>query len=180
LTFWNVRLILGCATTARRDRPPPQPFSGRHALSPVAVEIRERMMVANPEGIKSAEELTRAISSLDEDIFASIYTDDAEIWHNITNAIQTKSENAALLGSIFALVDSLYYDNVVRHPTPEGFVQHHVVRGVFKDGTPVPDLQACIVARVTNGKISRLNEFIDAAQFQPVWDRLGDASLAKA
>src|SRR3546814_16762127 len=38
--------------------------------------------------------------------------------------------------------------------------------------SPVPELHACIVARVTNGKISRLNEFMDPAQFQEVWDRL--------
>src|SRR3546814_15540491 len=98
----------------------------------------------------------------------SIYTDDAEIWHNNTNAIQTKTENAALLGEIFAIVDSLYYADIKRLPTSEGFVQHHVVRGVFKDGTPVPELHACIVARVTNGKISRLNEFMVPAQFQEI------------
>src|SRR3546814_14386077 len=97
--------------------------------------------------MRCAEELTRAISSLDEAIFASIYTDDAEIWHNSTNAIQTKPENAALLGAIFAIVDSLYYAAIKRLPTSEGFVQHHVVRGVFKAGTPVPELHACIVSR---------------------------------
>ncbi|MBB4631644.1 nuclear transport factor 2 family protein [Sphingosinicella soli] len=137
-------------------------------------------MLDNDEGMRCAEELTRAISSLDEATFASIYTEDAQIWHNSTNAIQTKTENAALLGAIFAIVDSLYYADIERLPTPEGFVQRHVVRGVFKDGTPVPDLQACIVARVTNGKISRLNEFIDPAQFQQVWDRIADSGLAIA
>src|SRR3546814_19948479 len=116
----------------------------------------------------------------DEAGFASIYTDEEGIWHNNTNAIQTKTENAALLGEIFAIVDSLYYADIKRLPTSEGFVQHHVVRGVFKDGTPVPELHACIVARVTNGKISRLNEFMDPAQFQEVWDRLPDSGLAVA
>ena len=136
-------------------------------------------MSEHPEGIKTAEELTRVISSLDEDVFATIYTDDAVIWHGSTNATQTKAENAAFLGSIFKLVDSLYYENIKRLPTPEGFVQYHAVTGVFKDGTPVPPLQACIVATVTNGKISRLNEFFDPAQFQELWDRLA-ASQAVA
>jgi hypothetical protein len=135
------------------------------------------MMLENTEGLRCAEELTRAISSLDEETFASIYTEDAEIWHNSTNAIQSKAENAALLGAIFEIVDSLYYADIKRLPTPEGFVQHHVVKGVFKDGTPVPDLHACIVAQVTGGKISRLNEFLDPAQFQQVWDRLGAGGL---
>src|SRR3546814_3237979 len=88
----------------------------------------ENRMLDNAEGMRAAEELTRAISSLDEAVFASIYTDDAEIWHNNTNAIQTKTENAALLGEIFAIVDSLYYADLKRLPTSEGFVQHHVVR----------------------------------------------------
>src|SRR3546814_19466824 len=145
-------------------RPPPR-STRTYTLLPYTTLFRSR---------------TRAISSLDEAVFASIYTDDAEIWHNNTNAIQTKTENAALLGEIFAIVDSLYYADIKRLPTSEGFVQHHVVRGVFKDGTPVPELHACIVARVTNGKISRLNEFMDPAQFQEVWDRLPDSGLAVA
>src|SRR3546814_1314596 len=74
----------------------------------------ENRMLDNAEGMRAAEELTRAISSLDEAVFASIYTDDAEIWHNNTNAIQTKTENAALLGEIFAIVDSLYYADIKR------------------------------------------------------------------
>src|SRR3546814_20379357 len=111
-------------------------------------------MLDNAEGMRAAEELTRAISSLDEAVFASIYTDDAEIWHNNTNAIQTKTENAALLGEIFAIVDSLYYADIKRLPTSEGFVQHHVVRGVFTDGKTVPEIHAYIDERVTNGKNS--------------------------
>lgn len=135
-------------------------------------------MVENPEGMKGAEGLTHAISSLDPDIFASIYADDAQIWHNSTNVIQSKAENVALLAAIFAIVDSLYYADIDRRPTPDGFVQRHVVRGVFKDGTPVPDLHACVVARVIDGKISQLNEYMDPAQFQMVWARLGDGGLA--
>src|SRR3546814_4318248 len=77
----------------------------------------ENRMLDNAEGMRAAEELTRAISSLDEAVFASIYTDDAEIWHNNTNAIQTKTDNAALLGEIFAIVDSLYYADIKRLPT---------------------------------------------------------------
>src|SRR3546814_11994444 len=77
-------------------------------------------------------------------------------------------------------LDSLYYADIKRLPTSEGFVQHHVVRGVFKDGTPVPELHACIVARVTNGTISRLNELMAPAQFQEVWARLPHRELAIA
>lgn len=135
-------------------------------------------MSENPEGIRAAEELTQKISSLDEAVFGSIYTDDAVIWHGSTNVTQTKAENAGFLGKIFELVDSLYYVDIKRLPTPEGFVQYHGVTGVFKDGTPVPTLQACIVATVTDGKISRLNEWFDPAQFQTVWDRLAAAEAA--
>jgi ketosteroid isomerase-like protein len=135
-------------------------------------------MSENQEGIESAEHLTRAISSLDADVFGEVYSEDAEIWHGSTNVVQTKAENVGFLGAIFKLVDSLYYENIKRLPTPEGFVQHHAVTGVFKDGTPIPPLQACIVASVKNGKITRLNEFFDPAQFQAVWDRLAAAEAS--
>src|SRR3546814_18415533 len=88
----------------------------------------ENRMLDNAEGMRAAEELTRAISSLDEAVFASIYTDDAEIWHNNTNAIQTKTENAALIGEIFAIVDSLYYADIKRIPPYEGFEQNNVAK----------------------------------------------------
>lgn len=137
-------------------------------------------MVDNPQGIAAAEMLTRAISSLDRDTFADVYSDDARVWHNTTNAIQTKTENADLLGAIFELVSELYYHDIKRLPTPEGFVQRHTVKGSFKDGGPTPDLHACIVAKVADGKIVELNEYLDASQFQAVWDRLSGASLVAA
>lgn len=132
-------------------------------------------MQDNKEGLAAAEKLTCAIASLNPDVFAEIYADDAVIWHGATGQAQTKEENVAFLDLIFALVSDMGYKDITRLSTPEGFVQHHRLTGTFKDGTPIPGLNACIVARVENGQITDLREFFDPAQFKEVWDRLGIA-----
>lgn len=134
-------------------------------------------MFENPEGIAAAEALTQAIASLDKDVFAAIYDENAVIWHNTTNQTQTPAENAALLAGIFDLASEMYYRDIVRLPTPQGFVQHHTLTGRFKDGAPIPELRACIVATVRNGKIVELREWLDASHFQAVWDRLETAHI---
>lgn len=134
-------------------------------------------MFDNPDGIRAAQKLTDAIASLDSEVFATIYADDAVIWHNTTNMVQTKAENVALLGKVFDLMSELEYRDITRLPTPEGFVQYHTLAGRFKDGTEAPGLRACIVATVKGGKIVKLNEWLDASHFQAVWDRL-EASAA--
>jgi ketosteroid isomerase-like protein len=138
--------------------------------------ITGQCMFDNPEGIRAAENLSHAIASLDAAVFAEIYAENAVIWHNTTNQIQTKTQNAAFLGKIFDIVKELAYYDITRRATPDGFVQYHTVKGFFKDGTPLPDLHACIVAKVADGKIVELHEFLDASHFQAVWDKMAEAS----
>ena len=80
-----------------------------------------------------------------------------------------------LLRGVFALMSKAGYENITCLPTPEGFVQHHVVGGTFTDGTKVPGLNACLVVTVKDGKIVYLREWFDPAQFQEVWKRMGIA-----
>lgn len=132
-------------------------------------------MQENREGLEAAEMLTKAIASLDKDVFAQVYADDAVIWHAATDQTQTKEENVGFLAMIFDMVSEMGYADIRRHSTPEGFVQDHRLTGKFKDGTPIPSLHACLICKVENGKITELREFFDPKQFQEVWDRLGIA-----
>lgn len=132
-------------------------------------------MPSHDESLAVAEKLTQAFSSLNADRFNELYADDAVIWHASTNQVQTKAENVGLLRGVFALMRKAGYEEIKRIPTPDGFVQYHVIRGTFTDGQPVPELHACMVIDVRDGKITRLREWFDAAQFGEVWKRMGIA-----
>ncbi len=132
-------------------------------------------MPSTEESMKIAAELTRAFAARDAGGFEKLYADDATIWHAATKQTQNKQENVGLLRGVFDLVSDIRYEEVTQLPTPEGFVQHHVVRGTFKDGTPVPELYAILLITVRDGKIVHLREWFDPAQFAEVWKRMGVA-----
>ena len=91
------------------------------------------------------------------------YTDDAAIWHNTDELEQTPDDNAATLaGFVQRITTRRYTDRRVR-VFDGGFVQQHVLVGTRKDGVEVR-LPACLVCEVTDGKISRLDEYFDSAQ----------------
>lgn len=98
------------------------------------------------------------------DLFA-VYADDAVIWHNHDNREQTVAENARLLEKMHSWVRDRSYDDRRIQLFDGGVVQQHVLRGVqISTGTPV-ELHACVVVQVNaEGRISRLDEYIDSRQ----------------
>jgi ketosteroid isomerase-like protein len=92
------------------------------------------------------------------------YAPDARIWHNTDRAEQTPAENRATLNAMVArILDREYADRRLQ-VFPGGFVQQHVLKGTrAHDGVRV-ELPACIVCQVTDGKVTRLDEYFDSAQ----------------
>ena len=113
--------------------------------------------------------------SIADDIFAAIedgdparvracYAPDAVIWHNTDRVEQSVDENLRVLGWLIDTFPRRRYDEVHRHEWHIGFVQQHVLRLTKQDGTVV-ELPACIVAKVAeDGKITRIDEYLDSAQ----------------
>lgn len=128
---------------------------------------------SNPEQV--AERFGAAIESLDVDRLRAIYADDVVIWHGATGQAMGPDENCAMLAKLFALVDDFHYENIQRHPIPGGIVQQHVATGRFADGTPLPRLNACMVIKVRDGLITRIDEYFNADTFAPVWERMAAA-----
>ncbi|GAA1747915.1 nuclear transport factor 2 family protein [Aeromicrobium alkaliterrae] len=94
-----------------------------------------------------------------------IYAEDAVIWHNHDNAEQTVAENARLLEKMPEWVRDRSYDDRRIQLFDGGVVQQHVLRGVhIRTGEPV-ELHACVVVQVDDqGRISRLDEYLDSKQ----------------
>lgn len=90
------------------------------------------------------------------------YADDAQIWHNTDQHVQTPAENAATLKGFVARISNRVYANRRLAVFAGGFVHQHELHGIRADGVAVR-LPACIVCRVENGKITRLDEYFDSA-----------------
>ena len=98
----------------------------------------------------------------DISILHEVYAPDVEIWHNTDNLIQTKEDNVTTLTGMVQRIPERSYTERRLDAFPGGFVQQHVLVGTRKDGKKV-SLAACIVCKVKNGKITRLDEYFDSA-----------------
>lgn len=91
------------------------------------------------------------------------YAPDARIWHNFDQLALTPQESVAGLETLFGNFPERRYVDVRRQPTPEGFVQQHILRLAGADGKVI-DWPGCIVFALREGKIARLDEYVDLSQ----------------
>lgn len=130
------------------------------------------------EAEAAADALGAAMHARNKDKILAIYADDMFVWHGNTARAMGKSENATLLGNIFAITSELEYTNIKRYPIEGGVVQQHRLVGKFADGSPMPSLEACLVIKVRDGLIVSIEEYFDSGVFVEVWARLAEAEKA--
>ena len=109
-----------------------------------------------------ADRFFRAVETGDLETVRSLYTEDVVVWHNDDLVEQTADQNLRVLRWMAKNVQNLRYEEVRRHVTATGFVQQHVVRGIWPTGAAL-ELHACIVFTVRDGRITRLEEYLDPA-----------------
>jgi ketosteroid isomerase-like protein len=108
-----------------------------------------------------ADQLFTAIEKGDVDAVRSIYSPDAVIWHNNDELEQTVDQNLRVLQWVCDNLAERAYEDVRRQEWDGGFVQQHVLR-FTRDGQRL-GVPACIVATVSDGKITRIDEYLDSA-----------------
>lgn len=109
-----------------------------------------------------ADRLFKAIERGEVNALAEIYAPDAQIWHNTDGKVEAPQQNLSGLRQFVALSSVRAYTEIRRAPTPSGFVQQHVLRAQLKNGREFV-LPACIICVVKNGRITRLDEYLDSA-----------------
>ena len=109
-----------------------------------------------------AERFFGAIESGDIDTVRDSYHPDVRVWLNTVGIDRTRSENTEVLAGLVGKTSSRQYVDRRLAPTPDGFVQQHVLRAVHKSG-PVLELPAALVCKVENDLIVRLDEYFDPA-----------------
>jgi uncharacterized protein len=118
------------------------------------------MTAATP--LEVAERLFSSIMRGDVDGVRDCYAPGIEVWHNNDGKVEDAATNLRTLTWVTQNIKDLRYEDIRRQETPSGFVQQHVLRGIAPNGKAL-ELPACIVCTVVEGKITRLDEYLDSA-----------------
>ncbi|MDP3852290.1 nuclear transport factor 2 family protein [Phenylobacterium sp.] len=110
-----------------------------------------------------AERFVGAIQSGDTDTVRACYAPDAKLWHNSDGIEQTVDQNMKVLDWFIRTLPDRNYRVVRREPLPDGFLQQHVLEATLPDGAKWA-MDACVVVKIENGLITRLDEYLDSAR----------------
>ncbi|GAW40313.1 SnoaL-like domain protein [Brevundimonas sp. SH203] len=109
-----------------------------------------------------AEALSHAITTRDVEAVDRLYTDETVVWHSYDRQEQDRQTTLAFLMGFFDKADEIRYTDIRRARTEDGYVQQHVIHTTLKDGTQFEPRPVCIVAKVENGKVLRVDEYLES------------------
>lgn len=115
------------------------------------------------EILEFAERFVGAIQAGDVAATRACYAPDAKLWHNTDDIEQTVDQNMAVLEWFIGALPDRFYRVLYRAAVKDGFVQQHILEATLPDGTKWK-MFACVVVRIENGLIVRLDEYLDSAQ----------------
>jgi uncharacterized protein len=114
-----------------------------------------------------AERFLGAIESGDVATVRACYAPDAAIWHNNDDREQDVDRNLRSLEWFMRKLPDRHYRVVRREALKDGFLQQHVLEATLPDGTKWK-MPACVVVKVRDGLIVRLDEYLDSAATAPL------------
>jgi len=113
--------------------------------------------------IAFAQKFVGAIQSGDTATVRACYHPDAKLWHNNDGIEQTVDQNMKVLDWFIRALPDRNYRVTRLEALPDGFMQQHVLEATLPDGAKWA-MDACVVVRMENGVITRLDEYIDSAK----------------
>jgi ketosteroid isomerase-like protein len=112
--------------------------------------------------LELARHFIAAIEAGDTETARACFTSDARIWHNFDDHAQTVDENMKLLGWMMKKAANRQYEITRLEEIEGGYLQQHVLRLTNHAGEEAA-MHACVVVAVSDGKISRIEEYLDPA-----------------
>jgi uncharacterized protein len=117
-----------------------------------------------------ADRLTHAYEQNDVDTITDCYAKDAAIWHNLDEVDQAVAEQLDATRWLNEKLKDLKYEILTRSFFDGGYVQQYVVHGtVTASGEPFR-MSLCMRVEVDDGRITRLDEYLDSANLGPLQD----------
>ena len=118
--------------------------------------------------------LTNAFDAVEE-----LYTPDARLWFNVTGREISREESLEVLRKGVDLHRRRTYDDRTIQTFDGGFVVQYSVNVVLHDGRRA-SLWACLVAECRDGRIARLDEYLDSGKFRPRGEAAHAAGAGRA
>jgi uncharacterized protein len=116
-----------------------------------------------PEEIERfAEHFVDTVQRGDAEAMRACYREDGVIWHNTDGIEQTIDANIKVLKWFVETLPDRRYTVLRREVIPDGFMQQHVLSATLPNGEQWK-MDACVIVRLKDGKIERLDEYIDSA-----------------
>ena len=110
-----------------------------------------------------AKKFVDAIQAGDIATTRACYHPDAKLWHNTDGIEQTVDQNMKVLDWFIRTLPDRNSRVTRREALSDGFLQQHVLEATLPDGTKWA-MDACVVIKIENGLITRLDEYLDSAQ----------------
>ncbi len=98
------------------------------------------------------------------DVLDRLLADDCIIWHNVFGRETTKHDNLSKFHDSYAGQRRRTYDDRIVDTFHDGFVIRYQLRGVMTSGHH-GSLWICIVGKVRDGRITRIDEYMDSDKF---------------
>jgi uncharacterized protein len=117
-----------------------------------------------------ADRFFAAIAAGDVHAVRELYDPTAEIWHNTDGITMGVDDNLATLAWMSRNLPDLAYTEIRRSATEDGFVQQHVLVATNRAGRRI-EVPACIVTTVRDGRIMRLDEYLDSASVAAIMEK---------
>ena len=116
--------------------------------------------MTDDETLALADRMFRAIEVGDLDDLRACYDPGIIVWANYDDRELDLDRSLRVLTWLCSKLDGRRYEVKRRDLIPGGFLQEHVLCGTAPDGSAVA-MPACIVATVLDGRITRINEYLD-------------------
>jgi uncharacterized protein len=120
----------------------------------------------NDTHVQLANALAEALLAGDATKLEELFDPAAVLWHNFSGHEDARDSFVPGFVRFAAAIKSLRFEEVRRVGTPTGFVEQHTLTGQTAEGSPVA-IRECLIATVKDGRITRLNEYLDSAQLAP-------------
>ena len=110
-----------------------------------------------------ADRYIAALEGDDLEKVRTFYAPEARLWHNTDDIAQDLDISMKSMKWFMRNLPGRRYRVLRREALHDGFLQQHVLEATLPDGTPW-SLNACVVIKMENGVITRLDEYLDSAQ----------------
>ena len=121
------------------------------------------------EALELVNRLSTAIEAGDLETVQRCYSPDVVVWANFDGKARGLDSSLRLLDWLLSGTTDRSYEIVRRIEIEGGVLQQHVLHGTATTGKEFA-MPACLVIRVDDGLITRLDEYLDPAAMATAFD----------